>query len=221
MKKENSLEDNCCLALLKLPKQQFFSKLFLLKERTELKMKEEFLKLLRTVKREGIEDLIKFLESTDFFTAPASTRFHGDFAGGLVEHSMKVYEILVQKVKTSSKPIEVSEDTLKIVALLHDVCKANFYKIDYRNAKNALGVWEKVPYYTVEDTIPYGHGEKSVMMITEYMKLTSEEKYAIRWHMGYTEPKELYNTIGAAYKKYPLALLVFEADLEATYFFDI
>ena len=90
--------------------------------------------------------MIKFLESTDFFTAPASTRFHGDFAGGLVEHSMKVYEILVQKVKTSSKPIEVSEDTLKIVALLHDVCKANFYKIDYRNAKNALGVWEKVPY---------------------------------------------------------------------------
>ena len=90
-------------------------------------MKEEFLKLLRTIKREGIEELIKFLESTDFFTAPASTRFHGDFAGGLVEHSMKVYEILVQKVKTSSKPIEVSDDTLKIVALLHDVCKANYY----------------------------------------------------------------------------------------------
>ena len=184
-------------------------------------MKEEFLKLLRTVNREGIEDLIKFLESTDFFSAPASTRFHGDFEGGLVEHSMKVYEILVEKVKTASKPIEVSEDTLKIVGLLHDVCKANFYKVDYRNAKNALGVWEKVPYYTVEDTIPYGHGEKSVMMITEYMKLTPEEKYAIRWHMGYTEPKELYNTIGAAYQKYPLALLMHEADLEATYFYHI
>jgi hypothetical protein len=193
---------------------------FVIKRKDE-EMKEEFLKLLRTIKREGMEELIKFLESTDFFTAPASTRFHGDFAGGLVEHSMKVYDILAQKVKTASKPIEVSEDTLKIVALLHDVCKANYYKIDYRNAKNALGVWEKVPYYTVEDTIPYGHGEKSVMMITEYMKLTSEEKYAIRWHMGYTEPKELYNTIGAAYKKYPLALLLFEADLEATYFFDI
>ena len=117
-------------------------------------MKEEFLKILRTVKRDGIEDVIKFLESTDFFTAPASTRFHGDYAGGLVEHSMKVYEILVEKVKTASKSIEVSEETLKIVALLHDVCKANFYKVDYRNAKNALGVWEKVPYYPVEDTIP-------------------------------------------------------------------
>ena len=93
-------------------------------------MKEEFLKILRTVNREGIEDLIKFLESTDFFTAPASTRFHGNYAGGLVEHSMKVYEILVEKVKNSSKKIEVSEDTLKIVALLHDVCKANFYKVE-------------------------------------------------------------------------------------------
>ena len=184
-------------------------------------MKEEFLKILRTVNREGIEDLIKFLESTDFFTAPASTRFHGNYAGGLVEHSMKVYEILVEKVKNSSKKIEVSEDTLKIVALLHDVCKANFYKIDYRNAKNALGVWEKVPYYTVEDTIPYGHGEKSVMMITEYMKLTPEEKYSIRWHMGYTEAKENYNAIGATYKKYPIALLTHEADLEATYLYNI
>lgn len=98
-------------------------------------MKEEFLKILRTVNREGMEDFIKFLESTDFFTAPASTRFHGNYAGGLVEHSMKVYEILVEKVKNSSKKIEVSDDTLKIVALLHDVCKANFYKISYRNAK--------------------------------------------------------------------------------------
>ena len=183
-------------------------------------MKEEFLKLLRSIQREGIEQLIAFIESTDFFTAPASTRFHGDHAGGLLEHSMKVYEILVQKVKNASIKLDVSEDTLKIVALLHDICKVNFYKIDYRNAKNALGVWEKVPYYTVEDTIPYGHGEKSVMMITEYMKLTSEEKYAIRWHMGFTEPKEQYTTIGIAYTKYPLALLMFEADLEATYFFD-
>ena len=184
-------------------------------------MKEEFIELLRSTKREGIENLLNFLEKSDFYTAPASTRFHGNYAGGLVEHSMKVYEILVEKVKNSSKKIEVSDDTLKIVALLHDVCKANFYKIDYRNAKNALGVWEKVPYYTVEDTIPYGHGEKSVMMITEYMKLTSEEKYAIRWHMGFTEPKELYGTLGEAYKKYPAALLLHEADLESTYFYNI
>ena len=184
-------------------------------------MKEEFLNLLRQTKREGIEDLIHFLENSDFFTAPASTRFHGNFEGGLAKHSMKVYEILKHKVENCVMDINIPEESIILIALLHDICKTNFYKIDYRNAKNELGVWEKVPYYTVDDTIPYGHGEKSVMMITEYIKLTPEEKYSIRWHMGYTEPKELYNTIGAAYKKYPLALLMHEADLEATYFYDI
>ena len=183
-------------------------------------MKEEFLKLLRTTQRENIEELIDFIQKTDFFQAPASTRFHGSKEHGLLEHSLKVYEILKQKVQNSSIPINTPQESITIIALLHDLCKANYYKIDYRNAKNALGVWEKVPYYTVDDKIPYGHGEKSVMMITEYIKLTPEEKYAIRWHMGYTEPKELYTIIGLAYTKYPIALLTHEADLEATYFFD-
>ena len=184
-------------------------------------MEEKYIELLKSTKREGIDELIDFMKKTDFFTAPASTRFHGSFEKGLLEHSMKVYEILKEKVKTAIIPINTPEESIILIALLHDICKANYYKVDYRNAKNALGVWEKVPYYTIDDTIPYGHGEKSVMMITEYIKLTSEEKYAIRWHMGYTEPKELYNTIGVAYKKYPVALLIHEADLEATYFFDI
>ena len=184
-------------------------------------MEKEIIELLRSTKREGIEELIAFLQKTDFFKAPASTRFHGCFEGGLAQHSMKVYEILKHKVQTSVLPIKVQDESIILIGLLHDICKVNFYKVDYRNAKNALGVWEKVPYYTVDDTIPYGHGEKSVMMISEYIKLTSEEKYAIRWHMGYTEPKELYGTIGEAYKKCPLALLTHEADLEATYFYDI
>ena len=184
-------------------------------------MKEEFIKMLKEINREGMDKLLDFLETSDFYTAPASTRFHGSKEQGLLEHSLKVYEILKHKVENCVIPINVPEETIRIVALLHDICKANYYKIDYRNAKNSLGVWEKVPYYTVDDTIPYGHGEKSVMMLTEYIKLTNEEKYAIRWHMGYTEPKELYTTIGLAYKKYPLALLTHEADLEATYFYDI
>lgn len=184
-------------------------------------MKEKFLELLKKVNREGINELIEFIEKTDFYKAPASTRFHGSYEGGLVEHSIKVYEILKHKVETNIEKVEIPEESIIIIGLLHDLCKANFYKVDYRNAKNALGVWEKVPYYTIDDTIPYGHGEKSVMMITEYMKLTPEEKYAIRWHMGYTEPKENYNAIGATYKKYPIALLTHEADLEATYFYDI
>lgn len=183
-------------------------------------MKEEFLMLLRSVNREGMDELINFIEKSDFFKAPASTRFHGSYEGGLLEHSLNVYKLLCEKVKNCPVEINVSQDSLIIIGLLHDICKANFYKVDYRNAKNALGVWEKVPYFAVEDTIPYGHGEKSVMMITEYMKLTPEEKYSIRWHMGYTEPKENYNAIGATYKKYPIALLTHEADLEATYFYD-
>ena len=184
-------------------------------------MKEKFIELLRSTNREGIESLISFLEKTDFYNAPASTRFHGSYEGGLLEHSMKVYEILSYKLKNNVIDLFVPEDTIIITALLHDICKVNFYKVDYRNAKNSRGEWEKVPYYTVDDTIPYGHGEKSVMMISEYIKLTSEEKYAIRWHMGFTEPKEVYTTLGAAFKKYPLALLIHEADLEATYFYDI
>lgn len=159
-----------------------------------------------------MDKLIEFLESSDFFEAPASTRYHGAWKGGLAAHSMKVYEILKTKIEDN--------DSVKIVALLHDICKVNYYKTDFRNVKNN-GVWEQVPYYTVNDTIPYGHGEKSVMMISEFIKLTPEEKYAIRWHMGFTEPKELYTVISNAYKKYPLALLTHEADLEATYFYDI
>lgn len=182
-------------------------------------MKEKMLELLKSINREGMDKLILFLEKTDFFEAPASTRFHGCYEGGLVEHSIKVYEILSDKIEKSD--LEIESDTIKIVSLLHDICKLNYYKVEYRNAKNKKGEWEKVPYYTVDDTIPYGHGEKSVMMLSEFISLTNEEKYAIRWHMGFTEPKELYSTIGLAYKKYPLALLLFESDLESTYFFDI
>ncbi len=191
---------------------------YLILERSDY-MKEKMIELLSSINRDGIKDVLNFMEKSDFYTAPASTRFHGAYEGGLLEHSLKVYEILKKKI--IDHEMDVPEDTIKIVALLHDICKSNFYKVDYRNAKNERGDWEKVPYYTIDDTIPYGHGEKSVMMITEYMKLTNEEKYAIRWHMGFTEPKEVYSTIGAAYKKYPLALMLFEADLEATYIYGI
>ena len=183
-------------------------------------MKKEIIELLKSTNREGIENLIDFLENkSDFFKAPASTRFHGCFEGGLCKHSYQVYEIYKEKIENSG--LEMPTDSIIIAALLHDVCKVNFYKVDYRNAKNAQGEWEKVPYYMVNDTIPYGHGEKSVMMISEFIKLTNEEKYAIRWHMGFTEPKESYATLGEAYKKYPSALLLHEADLEATYFYNI
>ena len=182
-------------------------------------MKEEFIALLKSVNREGIDKLIAYIEKTDFFKAPASTKFHGNYESGLLEHSLNVYHILKEKLshKPYSEIVQVSEDTIILITLLHDLCKTNYYTVDYRNKKNADGVWVKEPYYTVNDTIPYGHGEKSVMMISKFIELNMEEMYAIRWHMGFTEPKELYNTISSVYEKFPLALALHEADLEATY----
>ena len=114
-------------------------------------MKEEIIKLLKSTNREGIDKVIEFMEKSDFFTAPASTRFHGAYEGGLAAHSFKVYEILKYKIENNIEDIQVPEESIIISALLHDICKANYYKTDYRNAKNSFGEWEKVPYYTIDD----------------------------------------------------------------------
>lgn len=175
-------------------------------------MKEKFIELLRSTNREGIEKLIDFLDRTDFYTAPASTRFHNSFESGLLTHSMNVYTSLKKLVGN-----EWPEDTIIIVSLLHDICKVNMYKVDYRNKKDENGVWVKEPYYTTDDLMPLGHGEKSVMIISEFIKLSKEELYAIRWHMGGFEPKENYGYLAKAYEKYPLAVYTHIADIMATY----
>ena len=183
-------------------------------------MIKEYEELLLSTNREGIDKLLEFIRKSDFYKAPASTRFHSCHEGGLLEHSLNVYKCLKEKENnpTWSKVLEsIPKDSLIIVALLHDLCKTYFYVVDYRNKKNEDGVWERVPYYTVDDKVPYGHGEKSVMMIEEYIKLTTVERYAIRWHMGWSEPKENYNTLGKAMGRYPLVLALHEADQEATY----
>ena len=113
--------------------------------------------------------------------------------------------------------VNVQSESIIISSLLHDLCKTYFYTTEMRNKKNEKGQWEQVPFYSVNDLIPYGHGEKSVMMIEEYIKLLPAERYAIRWHMGSYEPKELWNTLGTAMEKYPLVLALHEADMEATY----
>lgn len=182
----------------------------------------EFESLLGQVKREGMDNLISFIKKSDFYTAPASTRYHSNFKGGLLIHSLNVYDRLYQKLQNDDAWFRngkiYSDETLIIVALLHDVCKTFFYKEATRNQKNdETGKWEKVPYYTVEDKFPFGHGEKSVFMIERYIRLTKEEAMAIRWHMGFTEPKESWNCISAAIAQYPLVLALHLADLEATY----
>lgn len=115
--------------------------------------------------------------------------------------------------------MDYSPESVAIVSLLHDLCKINFYVVDYRNAKNDKGVWEKVPYYRIEDTMPYGHGEKSVYIISSYMKLSREESFAIRYHMGFSGIEDK-NSIGRAFEMFPLAFAVSVADMEATYFLE-
>ncbi len=181
--------------------------------------KDEFLEAFSlSVKRPGSDRLLSWLKKTDFFTAPASTRFHGDHEGGLCEHSLNVYHRLQGEI--SSVGLEISDESIAICGLLHDICKANFYKVSQRNVKNEkTGKWEKQPFYQVEDQFPYGHGEKSVFLIERFMHLRTEEAVAIRWHMGGFDEsvKGGSYAISGAFEKYPLALLLHAADLKATY----
>lgn len=167
------------------------------------------------IKREGIQELMSMLENGDFYTAPASTRFHDSCKEGLIIHSIKVYNELVKENKLLKNPYP--DETIAIVALFHDLCKTNYYVVSSRNVKDEHGKWTSVPYYTVDDKFPYGHGEKSVLLITECMKLLPDEMFAIRWHMGGFEPKENYSALSSAYNNCPLAVLLHVADLKATY----
>lgn len=187
-------------------------------------LKEEFLSIYNeNIKRDGADNFLNYLLKTDFFTAPASTRFHGSHEGGLLEHSLNVYHCLKDYLERDRTKqlyrMNYSEETIALCALLHDVCKVNFYKMDYRNAKNERGEWEKVPYYTIDDTLPYGHGEKSVYIISGFMRLTREEAFAIRYHMGFSGVEDK-NSIGKAFEMFPLAFALSVADMEASYYLE-
>ena len=186
--------------------------------------KEKFFEIYNAcIQREGADKFLEYLcEKTDFFSAPASTRFHGAYEGGLLEHSLNVYECLDDFLKRSSfckkHGFSFSDESIAIVSLLHDVCKTNFYKTEMRNVKKN-GVWESVPYYTIEDNLPYGHGEKSVYIISGFMKLTREEAFAIRYHMGFSSTEDA-NQVGRALEMFPLAFAVCMADMEASYYIE-
>ena len=172
----------------------------------------------KNIRREGADKLLAYLEKTDFFTAPASTRFHGSHPGGLCAHSLHVYQRLRDLAQMAN--LEAEPETLAVCGLLHDLCKVNFYKKTTRNVKNeSTGQWEKQPYYTVEDQLPYGHGEKSVYIISGFMKLSREEAMAIRWHMGGFDDAAKGGSfaLSGAFEQYPLAVLLHTADLLATY----
>jgi len=166
------------------------------------------------IKREGIEDLIKHLANSDFYTAPASRFYHSSHKGGLMEHSYNVFTELWKEVKNLDYDYDI--ETVAIVGLFHDLCKIGYYGTEMRNTKEN-GKWVKKPYYTIEDSLPFGHGEKSVFMIREFIKLNMEEIMAIRWHMCGFEPKEQYNVMSKAMSEFPLIILTHSADLKATY----
>ena len=173
---------------------------------------EKFIRYFSIIKRKGAEDLFNYLKSTDFFSAPASTKYHSSSPGGLVDHSIKVCERLGKLTS------DYSPETIAIVSLLHDLCKANYYKIDFRNQKQPDGTWVRVPYYAIEDQNPIGnHGDKSVFLIQRFMPLNNEEIAAIRYHMSAFQEGDIKG-FGNASAKYPLVIWLHIADLQATYF---
>lgn len=184
--------------------------------------KERFIEIYKSaIKREGADKLLDYLLSSDFFTAPASARFHCSHEGGLCEHSLNVYDCLKSYLGAERTRnmlgVEYSEESIAIVALLHDLCKIGVYKKGFRNVKDEKGTWQKVDTFEYDDQLPYGHGEKSVYIASGYMRLTREEAFAIRYHMGYSSTEDPRN-ISAAFEMFPLAFALSTADSEATYF---
>ncbi len=185
-------------------------------------LKEEFLSIFdANIKRDGADKLRQYLLNSNFFTTPASTKYHCAYEGGLVEHSINVYKRLLSNVKNeygSNYESVVSNESIAIVSLLHDLCKIDFYKQDVKNVKEN-GVWVQKPYYVKDEVLPYGHGEKSVYIVNGFIRLTRDEALAINWHMGGFDVrvKGGDGSISEAYAKFPLAVLLHISDLEATY----
>ena len=188
-------------------------------------VKREFISIYNAlVKREGAKALLEWMENADFFEAPASSKFHLDCPGGLCQHSLNVYHNLKRLVDIERQvhpELKITDESVAICGLLHDLCKVNFYKIEMRNVKNQdTGKWESVPYYTTDEKFPMGHGEKSVIIAMQFMKLTGDEMMAINWHMGGFDERVkggASKSISAAYEKSPLAVLLQAADFISSY----
>lgn len=177
--------------------------------------KEIFIDLLSSVNRDGVTELIEWLENSDFFDAPASTKFHGVYKGGLVEHSLNVYREL-KRLLVAYPEIEASEESVIITSLLHDVCKTNFYSVEKRNRK-VDGKWESYDAYTINEKFCYGgHGSKSVFLVQHFLRLTPQEAVAINCHMSSWE-EGAARDVGNAFEQCPFAWALHVADEAATY----
>lgn len=187
---------------------------------------ERFIQLLQdNVKRDGIDRLIEWLKAKDTKVAPASTKYHCAFEGGLVLHTLNVYNRLHKLVQSEyGDGIPFSTETLAIVSLLHDISKVDHYTIQYRNTKDENGDWVQVPFFQTKDVkdrfIYGGHAMNSVYIVRTFLKLTYQEELAILHHMGgfdFTEDSISVKNISEAFTKSPLALLLHQADAQATY----
>ena len=198
------------------------------------KNKNEFIELLRSTNRDGIENLISWLtEKSDFFNAPSSTIYHGNFAGGLCLHSLNVYyaaKKFYETYKELSLPEknidDIKEDNLIIASLLHDLCKANYYKAYEKFQKDESNNWIKYFSYKIDDKLPIGHGEKSVFIANTFIKLTVPEMLAIRWHMGTADPGLWMSNytkpaMCTSFNKVPLSILIAQADFFASYCMEV
>jgi hypothetical protein len=186
-------------------------------------LKKDFLKEAKVIEREGIKELLKYLDSTDFYSAPASTQYHNCFEGGLIMHSLSVYDVL-KELKDVLGIDDVEDESLAICGLFHDICKANYYVRETRN-KKIDGKWHEVEVWSVKDKLPMGHGEKSVYILQKYIELTDEEALAIRWHLGGFDPGVHFNYPSGyaqkqAFKENKLVALLATADLAASYLLD-
>ena len=191
-------------------------------DKTVEEVKNEFISLFKQhIKRDGASSLLEYLEkNSDFFTAPASGRRHSSFEGGLCYHSLNTYKRfknnIIQEYGENYSNV-ISDESIAIISLLHDVCKVNTYTVDYRNQK-IDGQWVQVPYYAYNNSLPYGHGEKSVYIVSGFIRLTREEAMAINWHMGGFDPRTQATTdMSEAFSRFPTAVLFHISDLEATY----
>lgn len=186
-------------------------------------IKEEFIEIYQNnITRDGSDKLLDYICQSDFFQAPASARYHSSYDGGLAQHSINVYyclsDYMARERVRQTYGLNCSDETIAVVSLLHDLCKIGCYKAGVRNVKEN-GVWKQVPTYNFDDPMPYGHGEKSVYIINGYMRLSREEAFAIRYHMGFSGIEDK-GTVGKAFEMFPLAFALSTADMEATYFLE-
>lgn len=179
------------------------------------KLWEYFVALLQSTKRQGIEQLIHWLDESDFKFAPASTQYHSAYRGGLMQHSINVYNAM-HDFEPWLEFLDIPEESVIITALLHDICKVYCYDVSSKNVKDEQGQWVTVPFYVWNEREPLGHGAKSVMLINEYgVQLTKTERAMIVNHMGFTSNDD-ERRVSKLFRICPQSIVLHCADLEAT-----